>query len=304
MSMTSTPRGHETFGASFLPEDYLRRKLERRTNLLALGMFSVVMFGVVAAFFVTNRQWSTVKRTQLEINTQYATEAKKIEQLKLLEAQKGEMLEKAEITAALIERVPRSILLAEVINRMPPELTLTEVKLTGKRVREAPPPKPGKAPADKKPRSISASGAKAASTAGGAGAAPDAKEAPKPAPPKFEFVFELVGLASTDERVADYHTALKQCPLLAQVDLAYSNEVTIDEVSRRKFRIEAQIRPTADARKIEPLLVPRAAPVLAPDGTPIRGGDWLSRLGLTPANPEDRAGGIADAEQGKPGTDK
>src|SRR5215813_10519693 len=106
-------------GPSFLPEDYLLRKKERRSNMISLSLFCIVMFGVIAAFFVTSRQWNDVKTRQAKINTEYTAESKKIDQLNVLEAQKREMMEKAEITAALIERVPRSILLAEIINRMP-----------------------------------------------------------------------------------------------------------------------------------------------------------------------------------------
>jgi Tfp pilus assembly protein PilN len=243
-------------GASFLPEDYLRKKGERRSGMITGALFCIVMFGVIAAFFVTNRQKSRVEARQVAINAQYAQEAKKIEQLKVLEAQKAEMLEKAEITTALIEKVPRSILLAEIINRMPEELTLTSFKLVSKRQKEAPTPK---APGRTTPRSLAG---KPTTTA--AGAKPGAKEPEKepdnkPKPPRYEFTISLVGLSQSDREVADYHAALKQCPLLKQVDLMFSGEVIIDQVALRKFKIEALIRPDADARQIEPLHVPRLA---------------------------------------------
>ncbi|MBC7835563.1 MAG: hypothetical protein H7Y88_10765 [Phycisphaerales bacterium] len=284
-SSKNNPWGSST--NSFLPEDYLRRKKERRTNFISLFLFTVVMFGVVAAFFVTNRQWTTVKATQAEINKQYTSEGKKIEQLKVLEAQKVEMLEKAEITSALLERVPRSILLAEVINRMPGELTLTEVRLVGKRIVDQPVAVAKKGLDGKRiaPKSIAPAAAKGGSTGGKPGEKP-LEEKPKPIPPRYDFTVELIGLATSDERVADYHGALKQCQLLAQVDLVYSGEVTIDDVGRRKFRIEAQIKPTADARKIEPLHVPRGLGSMKTADDKInhqaQQGGWLAKMGLTP----------------------
>jgi Tfp pilus assembly protein PilN len=256
MSLTKKPKKPEPVGSSFLPKDYLEKKVERRTGLITLTLFCVVMFLVVAAFFVTNRKWSDVKSQQEAMNREYSLEAKKIEQLKVLEAQKAEWLEKGDITMALIEKVPRSILMAELINRMPEELTLTELKLVGKRIKDAPPPKPsGKIT----PRSIAGKSGVAAPK--GAKGAPKGEEAPpdKPKPPKMEFTMALVGLSQTDEQVADYQAALQQCPLLTHVDLMYTGEVIIDEVGLRKFRIEAQIRPDADARQIEPLHVPRLA---------------------------------------------
>lgn len=256
-------------GSSFLPEDYLRQKQERRSNFIALSLFCVVMFGVTAAFFVTNRQWTSVKARQRDINSEYATEAKKIEQLKALEVQKAEMLEKAEITAALLERVPRSILLAELINRMPEQLTLTDLTLKGTRVKDA--PKVAATDAKAKPRSLAGSKGK--------GKSAPKEEPAKPVPPKYEFNITIVGLAADDSFVADYHTSLKQCPLLDQVEMVSSAEVVIDEVARRKFRFEAVLRPTADARNIQPLKIPR--------GDAFAGAQppsWTKRLGITGGN--------------------
>jgi Tfp pilus assembly protein PilN len=277
-------------GSSFLPEDYLRQKHERRGNLISLALFCVVMFGVTGAFFVTNRQWSSVKARQREINLLYSQEAKKIEQLKVLEAQKTEMLAKAEITAALIERVPRSILLAELINRMPEQLTLTDLELDGQRIKEA----PTVAARAARPKARSLAGK------GGAKGKPEPEpEAPKPVAPKYDFKITLVGLAADDSFVADYQTALKDCPLLDNVDLLSTVAVKIDETVRRKFKIEATIRPSADARNIEPLKIPRNDPfgatAVGPDGKPAaRPAGWTKRLGFTPGNAKA-------AEEPKPG---
>jgi hypothetical protein len=226
---------------------------------------------------------------QQEINKQYTLEAKKIEQLKVLEAQKAEMLEKADITTALIEKVPRSILLAELINRMPQQLTLTELKLVGKRIKETPPATaPGKTP----PRSLAGTPA----PTGKPGAAPMAKVADgkatipveKPKPPKFDFTVALVGLSQADADVADYQASLQQCPLLEKVDLMYSGEVIINDISLRKFRIEVTIKPTADARQILPLHVPRLASHLSSpaQGRPSAANSLLENAGInSPKSP-------------------
>ena len=118
-----------TTTTSFLPEDYLDQKAERRTNLISLSLFGVVMVSVFAAFLVTNRQWSQVKTARGAVNEQYAQAAAQIETLNELEEQKNQMLSKARLAAALVERVPRSILLSELINRMPNRLGLVELEL-------------------------------------------------------------------------------------------------------------------------------------------------------------------------------
>jgi hypothetical protein len=242
-------------GGSFLPEDYVEKKAENRNLAIAVCLFVVVTLGVVGAFFVTNRQWSSVKQRQHEINQEYATETKKIEQLKVLEDQRDELKGKADVIASLIEKVPRSILLAEMINRMPQNLTLTELNLKSKRIVEAKPAKGKDQPKGNQPRSLASArpGAKPAAEAEKVGP-------PKPTAPKFEFKLEILGLAGADEEVADYHRALSDCPLLDKVEILYSGDVKIEEVMMRKFRIEASLRGNADARNIEPLQVPRLPP--------------------------------------------
>src|SRR5688572_9559140 len=99
---------------SFLPEDYLAQKAERRTNLISLTLFAVVMIAVVGAFFVTNRQERLLKQRKFQINVDYQAAGTKIEELQILVTQRQEMMEKAVLAGALVERVPLSILLAEL----------------------------------------------------------------------------------------------------------------------------------------------------------------------------------------------
>ena len=122
---------------SFLPEDYLEQKAERRTNMISLSLFGIVMISVFAAFLVTNRQWSHVRKARASINSQYEDAAVQIKRLTELERQRDQMLTKARLAAALVERVPRSILLAELINRMPPRMGLLNLNLRSDRLQPA-----------------------------------------------------------------------------------------------------------------------------------------------------------------------
>src|SRR6267142_5537625 len=125
---------------SFLPEDYLAKKAEYRTNLISLVLFAVVMFAVVVAFFFTNRKAQQIKEYQATVNAEYQQAGLKIQELTQLEQQKAEMLNKAELAGALVERVPRSILLAELINRMPERLALLDFELKSDLIKVAAPP--------------------------------------------------------------------------------------------------------------------------------------------------------------------
>lgn len=240
---------------SFLPEDYIERRTESRTNLLALSLFAVVSLGVVGAFLVTSRQWHDVKRHQEAINVRYAQAAKDIEQLKQLEDRKESLLQKAELTTALIERVPRSILLAELINRMPADVTLLEMEVKSTRIVEAPPPaaspKSKRAAKGSKPTKGDAKASRSAKAGDGDKEVKEAK--PVIAPPRFTTNVILVGVTTTHNSVAQYVSELQRSPLLAEVELRFSEKAIIQEQELNKFRIEARLKAEADARRITPL---------------------------------------------------
>ncbi len=235
---------------SFLPEDYLDKRIARRTNFISLALFCVVTVGVIGAFLVTNRQWNDVRRYQQAINVRYSKAAQEIEQLKSLEEQKSQLLAKAELTTALIERVPRTILLAELINRMPEDITLLELEITSKRIA---------APAGANSAASSA-GAKAVAGATTSRSNPKAASAapdPRSIAPSFKTRVVLVGVSNTHNNVARYSAALQNCQLINNIELVFSERTIIKNRELNKFRIEADIVPTADARRIEPLANPR-----------------------------------------------
>jgi Tfp pilus assembly protein PilN len=277
---------------SFLPEDYVQRRTELRANLLSLSLFAVVLLGVVGAFLVTNRSWSSIRAEQEAINVEYTQEAAKIDQLKELERQREQMMEKAEITAALIERVPRSLLLAEIITRMPGGVTLLELDLKSKRVDPTPPPTAAGAPG-----SVNKATARVRSLTETAG--PAAPEAPKVRAPRFDSELKIVGVAKDNEQIADYLAQLRQSPLLDRVELAFIAETTIDKSEFRKFEVTASIRPDADARQVakpkEPApMEPLKATAPLPSEEPLPEPDFGT--GPAPGPPASSAGEAGSGE--------
>lgn len=246
-----SPFSRPDTGGSFLPRDYVAGKAERRATLTLLVIFTVVMVAIVSAFMVTSQQWNEVRRQQRMIDASYAEEQVKIQQLRELEQQRAELVDKAEVTTALIDRVPRSVLLAEIVTRMPGRVTLLEVRLESKRIHAAtPPPAAGGAQGR-------AAGVRSISTTArtnpqnapsrGRGGAAEAPARPKVEPPRFESSLTLIGVATVNNDVADFLAALKLCPLLEQADLHHIQVTIIDDIERRKFEIRARIRPDADA---------------------------------------------------------
>ena len=62
---------NESMPAGFLPEDYVQERRERRTNLIAVVLFVLVMVGVATAFMVTDRNWNEVREARRTVNTQF-----------------------------------------------------------------------------------------------------------------------------------------------------------------------------------------------------------------------------------------
>ncbi len=242
-------------GGGFLPEDYVQRKAEGRANIIGLTLFCAVMGTVVAAFFVTNRNWKSVHDEREAIAVQYTAAEPEIELLIKLEEQKEQMLQKAEIVTALIEPVPRSILMAELVTRMPEEMTLLTVELKGRRVAEATSTKED----DKSKRRTSVRGRKAGSL-GGTKTGATAGDAEKKSilPPRYEYTLTLIGVTTKNEDISDYMDGLKLSPLLRRVDLKQVDSQKMNDRQLRKFEIVAEIDPRADARGIEPLTSPEA----------------------------------------------
>ncbi len=240
--------------SSFLPEDYVARKTESRVNILILALFALVLGGVVAAFVVTNRHWHGIRARQLIVNDQWSQEGKKMDQLKELQGQRAQMMEKAEITAALIERVPRWAVLGEIAHLMPVDMRLDKLMIKRNRANPvvAPPTTgPGAAPIVK------------SLTDKIKGTTP-----PPPKPkvvqvPKFTYALTITGSTAKNTDVADFLAALKASPVLKNVELTFIKEAKEKDRELRKFEILAQVTSETDtaqlASSLQKLIADRTA---------------------------------------------
>lgn len=225
---------------SFMPTDYVRGKHQVRANFFALVLFTLVMAGVIGAFVVNHQRWRTVREQSEIISAQFKEEAAKIEQLKALESQRASLLDRAEVVTALIDRVPRSVLMAEVVRDLPEGLTLTLVGLDGERVRPPAPTPDPKARATNT-RSLTTRAA-----------AKDEKkpEPEKVLPPRFRHTVTIEGLSVDNEKIADYLGSIKSSPLFTDVELALITGTTVDSVGYRRFKMTMRLREQANARQV------------------------------------------------------
>lgn len=227
---------------SFLPEDYQQRRMQRRTNAVCLALFALVMVGIFAAYYATTRTRARVLAQLQEANTQFEQAARRLEQLDELHSRREQIFRKANITSVLIERVPRSLILADLVNRMPPSVSMRHVMLETKPVK-SPPIR----------RSAIARQMKEAK------AEDNVKDEPKlPKIPPTEVKLTIIGMAETDVQVAQYMTALGQSELFHDLNLVYSQEVRGVSSAMRKFSVEMKLRQHVDVQTVKPLRVRRA----------------------------------------------
>lgn len=225
---------------SFLPAEYVKNKSQTRANFVALLLFAIVMAGVIGVFVVNHQRWRDVTSNAKIVSAQFAEEAAKIDQLKDLETQRADLLDRAEVVTALIDRVPRSVLMAEIVRSLPAGMTLTVVQLEGDRIK---PPAPAKSSKSNKGKTRSISRKSSAE-----------KEAPKEPtkvyPPRFKHSLTIEGLAEQNENVADFLASIKSSPLFTGVELQLISSTIVDKVEWRKFRVTMQLSSKADARDV------------------------------------------------------
>ena len=121
---------------NFVPDDYAQSNESRRTNLIYLVLFAVVMTALGGSFVsIKIRQRACMTSEEL-INARMTEIKEAIKQFEELQTKKREMMKTALTTAELLEPVPRSILLASLTNNLPNGVSLLEVNLIQKQSKQ------------------------------------------------------------------------------------------------------------------------------------------------------------------------
>ena len=217
---------------SFLPDDYLARKAIRRTNVIFAVLFLITVSGSAAAFTHAKNGVKEARELNEVARNDKAQAARPIEQFQKLQEKQRTMAMQAELTSSLIEKVPRSFLLAELTNSLPTGVSLVDVVLDSRK-------KSGGQPAPSAPKTAfetkSASGAAAAKSA-----------ASTVQPIVYDVSMRVTGVASNDVQVAQFITKLNASRLLKDVNLVISDEFKNGDDKLRKFQIEMALNPAAE----------------------------------------------------------
>ena len=216
---------------SFLPDDYLERKARRRANALCAGLSVVVMGAIAAAFSITERNMREVEGRAAGVDRAYTEAAKSIEQVKGMKKQHEKVVHHAELVSSLVEKVPRSNLLAEFTNSLPEGASLLDLVMESRQKAQPAPPPVTPAQRAKGPQRAAA------------------PAAPAPPPPlQFDVHIKLTGVADTDVQVAEFMTKLAVCDLLKDVNLVISDVHKQGDRTVRRFQIDMMLNPAAEVK--------------------------------------------------------
>ena len=198
---------------SFLPEDFLERKARRRANFLC-GALSVIVMGTVGmAFAVSERAMHGLDEAAVAIDRQYADAGIQIAQVEKLHAAQKQLVNHAELAATLVERVPRTNILAELTNALPAGTSLIDFYLETAQKSAAPATNGEVMKAGEQP-------------------APDVK-------------IKLTGMADNDVQVAQFIGKLNQSKLFKDVNPLITDSFVQDKVTLRHFQIEMTVNAKA-----------------------------------------------------------
>jgi len=211
---------------SFLPDDYLARKASRRANALCAGLSVVVMGAIASAFWFTERSMRVVEARAASVDRQFTDAARSIDQVNKMKAQQRKIVRQAELAASLVEKVPRTNLLAEFTNALPAGTSLLDLSLES-RTKLAP--------------TVSAEKRKPAP---GGAAGPVGPE-----PVKYDVYLKLTGIADTDVQVAQFMSKLTESKLVTDVRLMISDTFKQNDREMRRFQIEMVQNPLAEVKE-------------------------------------------------------
>ena len=104
---------------NFVPNDYVQQKQSTRANSLYLILLAAVLGGVGVTFSALKMRQHAVEAELGTLNGQMSQAHEQIAKLEELKAKSHTRMKVMMMTAALLEPVPRSILLASLTNNMP-----------------------------------------------------------------------------------------------------------------------------------------------------------------------------------------
>ena len=225
---------------SFLPDDYLERKAQRRTNAVCAVLFCLIMGGIGSAFYLSEQATHKDEKANTQANSQYMQAYKRIEQFRQVEEKQKRMSLQVDLTSTLVEKCNRSNILAEITKYAGQNVRLVDFTLESK-------PRVTGAPVETKTAYEQRKAAReAARNPGAAAGTAAAAQQPK----VFDVHMKITGVAQTDLHVAPFLREISRSEAFKDVNLIISEEHTMNEQKLRKFQIELTLNPNAESEKV------------------------------------------------------
>jgi hypothetical protein len=221
---------------SFLPEDYIEKKYTRRANIVCAALLILAIGGVAFVFSLLRGINTRVEAAFADVDNRYLDAARKIEQVKRMHEKQREVVHHAELAASLVEKVPRSNILAEITNALPVGVSLLDVIMHSTLKQDA------SAPAS------SFAQHKAAQE----------QDANAVQAPRYDVKITLTGIAKDDVQVASLMSHLSHTSLFSGVNLVISDVYQDTQADRnkdtkaptlRRWQIEMMLSPQAEVRE-------------------------------------------------------
>src|SRR6185437_5777895 len=114
---------------SFLPDDYLQRKTRRRSFAVGAGFSLAVLMTVAAMIYVSRQTLQRVELVHAQVSRACAESARQVERVHRDQDEQKRILQHAALAAALVEKAPRSNILAELTNALPAGTSLLSLNL-------------------------------------------------------------------------------------------------------------------------------------------------------------------------------
>jgi hypothetical protein len=208
-------------------------------------LFFVVISAIGGAFTVTERSMREIDQQHADVTQQYTDAAKRIVQVQQMQEKQRTMAHQAELTASLLEKMPRSFILAEITNDIPTGVSLLDFSLSSSVMTRPVPPKTA---FELRQSQL-------------APAAPQIASITAAQPRVYDVQMKVTGVAATDVQVSTFMAKLSLCTKFQDVNLLFTEEFKAAEANGqklRKFEIELKLNPNAVVDSKEMASVERA----------------------------------------------
>src|SRR5262249_26545220 len=160
-------------------------------------LFVIVVAGLIGTFTMRQKARARQEAAYRKVDQEFIGEAKRIEQVKEMQEKQKRMAYQADVTASLLEKVPRTNILAELANNLPTGVSLLDFQLDSKERNKA------GAPEDQ-PMSAYERRKMQREKAAAGDPGPAAPKDTRPTPKLYDVSLKMTGLAHNDVQVAQF----------------------------------------------------------------------------------------------------